>query len=93
MMFVTGPLCSGKRTFARKLGGRQVYDVQDLAADAADLNRLADELADYDVVTAAEVGGGVVPRVPRGRRRAVWPVCWPRGRTALCRCFAVCRRF
>ena len=53
MMFVTGPLCSGKRTFARKLGGRQVYDVQDLAADAADLNRLADELADYDVVTAA----------------------------------------
>ena len=57
MVFVTGPLCSGKRTFAQKLGGRQVYDVQDLAADAADLNRLADELADYDVVTAAEVGG------------------------------------
>ena len=46
MVFVTGPLCSGKRTFAQKLGGRQVYDVQDLAADAADLNRLADELAD-----------------------------------------------
>ena len=90
MVFVTGPLCSGKRTFAQKLGGRQVYDVQDLAADAADLNRLADELADYDVVTAAEVGGGVVPH---GRRRAVWPVCWPRERTALCRCFAVCRRF
>ena len=85
MVFVTGPLCSGKRTFAQKLGGRQVYDVQDLAADAADLNRLADELADYDVVTP--------PRVPRGRRRAVWPVCWPRERTALCRCFAVCRRF
>ena len=36
MVFVTGPLCSGKRTFAQKLGGRQVYDVQDLAADAAD---------------------------------------------------------
>ena len=49
MVFVTGPLCSGKRTFAQKLGGRQVYDVQDLAADAADLNRLADELADYAV--------------------------------------------
>ena len=28
MVFVTGPLCSGKRTFAQKLGGRQVYDVQ-----------------------------------------------------------------
>ena len=65
MVFVTGPLCSGKRTFAQKLGGRQVYDVQDLAA--ADLNRLADELADYDVVTAAEVGGGVVPIDPAAR--------------------------
>ena len=93
MVFVTGPLCSGKRTFAQKLGGRQVYDVQDLAADAADLNRLADELADYDVVTAGEVGGDDVPSGPRGRRRAAWPVCWPRARTALCRCFAVCRRF
>ena len=50
MVFVTGPLCSGKRTFAQKLGGRQVYDVQDLADAAADLNGLADELADYDVV-------------------------------------------
>ena len=69
MVFVTGPLCSGKRTFAQKLGGRQVYDVQDLAADAADLNRLADELADYDVVTAAEVGGGVVP-IERAAREA-----------------------
>ena len=67
MVFVTGPLYSGKRTFAQKLGGRQVYDVQDLAADAADLNRLADELADYDVVTAAEVGGGVVPIDPAAR--------------------------
>lgn len=68
MVFVTGPLYSGKRTFAQKLGGRQVYDVQDLAAAAAaDLNRLADELADYDVVTAAEVGGGVVPIDPAAR--------------------------
>ena len=67
MVFVTGPIYSGKRTFAQKLGGRQVYDVQDLAADAADLNRLADELADYDVVTAAEVGGGVVPIAPAAR--------------------------
>ena len=61
MVFVTGPLCSGKRTFAQKLGGRQVYDVQDLAADAADLNRLADELADYDVVTAAGSIGTTPP--------------------------------
>ena len=67
MVFVTGPLYCGKRTFAQKLGGRQGYDGQELAADAADLNRLADELADYDVVTAAEVGGGVVPIAPAAR--------------------------
>ena len=74
MMFITGPLYSGKRTFAQKLGGRQVYDVQDLADAAADLNRLADELADYDVVTAAEVGGGVVP-IDRSEERRVGKEC------------------
>ena len=62
MVFVTGPLCSGKRTFAQKLGGRQVYDVQDLAAD-----RLADALADYAGVTAAAVGGRVGPIDPAAR--------------------------
>ncbi|WP_455500532.1 bifunctional adenosylcobinamide kinase/adenosylcobinamide-phosphate guanylyltransferase [Gemmiger sp.] len=67
MLFITGPLYSGKRTFAQKFGGRQVYDVQDLSADAADLERLADELAAYDVVTATEVGGGVVPIDPAER--------------------------
>ncbi len=51
----------------KSFGGRQVYDVQDLAADAADLNRLADELADYDIVIATEVGGGVVPMDPAER--------------------------
>ena len=67
MVFVTGPLCSGKRTFAQKLGGRQVYDVQDLSADAADLHRLAVELAASEGGTAAEVGGGVVPIDPAAR--------------------------
>ena len=61
MLFITGPLYSGKRTFAMPFGGRQKYEVQTLAADAADLNALAEELAGYDVVTATEVGGGVVP--------------------------------
>ena len=84
MVFVTGPLCSGKRTFAQKLGGRQVYDVQDLAADAADLNRLADELADYDVVTAAEVGGGVVPIDPAASRAARAGGGGPSGLSAGC---------
>ena len=45
MIFITGALYSGKRTYAKKLGGRQIADVQDLAADAQDLTALADELA------------------------------------------------
>ena len=62
MIFITGPLYSGKRTFAGKLGGRQIFDVQNLAAHADDLEWLADELAaDYDVAAATEIGGGIVP--------------------------------
>ena len=67
MLFITGPLYSGKRTYAQKFGGRQVYEVQTRAADAADLAALADELAACDVVTATEVGGGVVPIDPADR--------------------------
>ena len=69
MLFITGPLYSGKRTFAQKFGGRQVYDVQTRAADAPDLDKLADELAAYDVVTATEIGGGIVP-IDAGERAA-----------------------
>ncbi len=62
MIFITGPLYSGKRTFAQKLPGRRIVDVQELAADAPDLDKLADRLAaEYDVILATEVGGGVVP--------------------------------
>lgn len=64
MLFITGPLYSGKRTFAKPFGGRQIYEVQTLAANAESLPALADELAQYDVVTATEVGGGVVPIDP-----------------------------
>lgn len=67
MLFITGPLYSGKRTYAQKFGGRQIYEVQTRAADAADLTVLADELAACDVVTATEVGGGVVPIDPADR--------------------------
>ena len=52
MLFITGPLYSGKRTFANPFGGRQIYEVQTLAANAESLPALADELAQYDVVTA-----------------------------------------
>lgn len=70
MIFITGALYSGKRTYAKKLGGRQIADVQDLAADAQDLTALADELsARYDVVIATEIGCGVVP-MDAGQRTA-----------------------
>ena len=67
MLFITGPLYSGKRTFAQKFAGRQTYDVQNLATGSENLEKLADKLAAYDVVTATEVGGGVVPIVPEER--------------------------
>ena len=68
MIFSTGPLYSGKRTFAGTLPGRALSDVQQLAADAADLPALADRLAaDYEILIATEVGGGVVPMDARQR--------------------------
>lgn len=68
MIFITGPLYSGKRTFAQTLPGKRLSDVQVLAADAADLPALADKLArEYDILIATEVGGGVVPMDPEQR--------------------------
>ena len=61
MIFITGPLYSGKRTFAQNFTGTRITDVQELAAAAEDLESLADRLAAYDLVLATEVGGGVVP--------------------------------
>ena len=69
MLFITGPLYSGKRTFAARFSGRQIFDVQTLAAAASDLEKLADELAAYDVVIATEIGGGIVP-MDAGERTA-----------------------
>ena len=43
MIFITGPLYSGKRTFAKTLPGRCICDVQELAAGAENLEKLADE--------------------------------------------------
>ena len=69
MIFITGPLYSGKRTFANALLGTRIAEVQNLAKDADDLEKLADKLAVYDIVIATEVGGGVVP-VDAGERAA-----------------------
>ncbi len=73
MIFITGPLYSGKRTFAQKLPGGNLKiraDVQALAADASpsQLEALADRLtSEYDILIATEVGGGVVPMDPKER--------------------------
>lgn len=75
MMFIFGPLYSGKHEVTRRLlrcaeqelSSRAVFDVQELARDRTDLEALADELTAYDAVVATEVGGGVVPLDPEER--------------------------
>ena len=67
MIFITGPLYSGKRTFAQNFPGTRIAEVQQLAAQAENLETLADELSAYDLVIATEVGGGVVPVDPAER--------------------------
>ncbi|MCI8811060.1 MAG: cobinamide kinase [Oscillibacter sp.] len=75
MIFITGPLYSGKRAFAQKLldstpealAEKAVWDVQELARDCSDLEALADELSRREVVIATETGGGVVPADPAER--------------------------
>ena len=75
MIFITGPLYSGKREYACRLLGcrpeelaeRAVWDAQNLAANCADMDSLAEELSRREVVIATEVGGGVVPVDPEER--------------------------
>ena len=77
MIFITGPLYSGKRSFAKRLlccddealSMRCALDVQELAAECDDLEALAERLSRYEIVTAAELGGGIVPLHP-GEREA-----------------------
>ena len=75
MIFITGPLWSGKRDFACRLLGctreelaaRAVWDVQALAAGCRDLEALADRLAAHEAVILTEEGGGVIPADPAQR--------------------------
>lgn len=77
MIFVTGPLFAGKQAYICHALGRPeadfdsfgIRDVQELAEQAENLTALADKLAEYEVVIATEVGGGVVP-VDAGERRS-----------------------
>ena len=69
MIFMFGPLWSGKRSIACKilkckadeLSQYAVWDVQERVSENADLEKLAIELSRCQVVIATEVGGGVVP--------------------------------
>lgn len=94
MIFVTGPLFAGKREYICKalgwseedLARRGIWEVQNLAGQEEDLEKLAKNLAQYEVVIATEVGGGVVPVDPvqqteqRGRGALGLPL-GPAGRT------------
>ena len=78
MIFITGPLYSGKRAYACQVLGcsmdaladRAVWDVQELARDCDGLEALA---------------GAWFPLTPGSgrpvRRRGGCPACWPSGRT------------
>ena len=75
MIFVTGPLFSGKREYIQnalhlspeEFAARAVWDAERLAADAPDLEKLAEKLAAREIVIASELGGGVVPVDPEER--------------------------
>lgn len=71
MIFVTGPLFAGKKTFIKNelglddesFGEEAVWDVQELARgkNEGELEKLADSLSEKTVVISTETGGGVVP--------------------------------
>lgn len=75
MVFVTGPLYSGKKTFVKEwmhwdeesLSQNAIWDVQELAASSENLEQLAEELSQKQVVIATEVGGGIVPATAEER--------------------------
>ena len=70
MIFVTGPMFSGKKTYMKsalhlsdeELAERAVWNVEELVSEkAVTLEALADELASKEIVIADEIGCGLVP--------------------------------
>ena len=70
MIFVTGPMFSGKREYIKsalnlsdeELAERAVWNVEELVSEkAVTLEALADELASKEIVIADEIGCGLVP--------------------------------
>ncbi len=76
MIFVIGPMFSGKREYLQKalnltpeeLSAKAAFDVETLAAGEENLEDLAARLSQYDFVIANEVGCGVVPMEAEQRR-------------------------
>ncbi|MCD8212227.1 MAG: bifunctional adenosylcobinamide kinase/adenosylcobinamide-phosphate guanylyltransferase [Oscillospiraceae bacterium] len=76
MIFITGPMYSGQEEYAMKRMGwsreeletKAALEVQKLAVAAEDLDALARRLAEFPVVTASEIGAGVVPVDPEQER-------------------------
>ena len=85
MIFVTGPMFSGKRTCicsllgwdGRDLERRGAVEVQELAGGTKSPEELAAELAVREVVTASETGCGIVPvrKEDRDKREAAGHLC------------------
>ena len=70
MIFIIGPLFSGKLAYARTLCDETELcpNAHELAAKERDLVALADQLVTrYKVVVSTEVGSGVVPVDPNER--------------------------
>lgn len=75
MIFITGPLFAGKKSYIRKtlslteevFADCAVWDVQE-RVPCQNLEALAEELSEKAIVIATEIGGGVVP-VDAGERR------------------------
>ena len=70
MIFVTGPMFSGKREYIKsalnlsdeEFAERAVWNVEELVSEkAVTLEALADELASKEIVIADEIGCGLVP--------------------------------
>ena len=76
MIFITGPLFAGKKTYIRsalslseeRFSECAVWDVQELVP-CEDLNALAAELSEKPIVIATETGGGVIPADPMERKK------------------------
>lgn len=68
MIFITGPLFAGKKTYIKnalglsdeQLSQQAVWDVQELAA-TGEMAELIERLCKKDIVIATEIGGGIVP--------------------------------